>query len=294
MGLLDFLRKKKEPAFGLPELARRLGMSEADLAAVEVRYHEFTIPKRRGGGRRTILAPDRPLKRLQRRILRRLLALLVSHPAVHGFERGRSIVTNARFHLARPIVVRLDIRDFFTSTSAQRVERFFRRIGWDKPAARRLTELCTYQGGLPQGAPTSPRLANLVNYRLDTRLDHLAVRMGAMYTRYADDLTFSFDEDRGGRVRALIRATGRIVAGEGYRLHTRRKLSIRRRHQQQRVTGLVVNERINLPRETRRRLRAVAHHLAAGRKATLTEDQMRGWGALMSMVRCQAGPPDAP
>jgi retron-type reverse transcriptase len=293
MGLLDFLRRKKEPAFGLSELARRLGMTGAELAAVEVRYHQFTIPKRRGGGRRTILAPDRPLKRLQRRILRRLLALLVSHPAVHGFERGRSIVTNARFHRARPIVVRLDIREFFTSTSAQRVERFFRRIGWSRPAARRLTELCTYQGGLPQGAPTSPRLANLINYRLDTRLDHLAVRMGAMYTRYADDLTFSFDQDTGGRARCLIRAVGRIVAAEGYRLHTRRKLSIRRRHQRQRVTGLVVNERINLPRETRRRLRAVEHHLTQGRKATLTEDQMRGWRALMTMVRRQAGPPEA-
>ena len=293
MGLLDLLRKKKGAQLGLPELARRLGMSEGELARVEVRYRQFIIAKR-GGGQRTILAPEAPLKQVQRRILRRLLALLVSHPAVHGFERGKSIVTNARFHVGKPIVVRLDIRDFFTSTQAKRIERFFRRIGWDKPAARRLAELCTHRGGLPQGAPTSPRLANLVNYRLDTRLDHLAVKFNAMYTRYADDLTFSFDEDRGGRVRALIRAAGRIVAGEGYRLHTRRKLSIRRRHQQQRVTGLVVNERINLPRETRRRLRAIEHRLGQGRKATLTEDQMRGWRAVVHMVQGQGGARSAP
>ena len=293
MGLLDFFKKQKGPQLGLPELARRLGISEADLAAIEVRYHEFTIAKR-GGGRRTILAPDAPLKQVQRRILRRLLALLLSHPAVNGFERGKSIVTNALYHTGKPVVVHLDIRDFFTSTAAKRVESFFRRIGWDRLAARRLTELCTYQGGLPQGAPTSPRLANLVNYRLDTRLDHLAVKLGAMYTRYADDLTFSFDQDRGGRVRALIRAVGRIVDGEGYRLHTRRKLSIRRRHQQQRVTGLVVNEGVNLPRETRRRLRAVEHRLAQGLKATLTEDQMRGWRALLAMVRRQAAPRQTP
>ena len=103
--------------------------------------------------------------------------------------------------------------------------------------------------------------------------------------RYADAV-----QDAGGKVRALIRVVGRIVGEEGYRLHKRKKMSIRRRHQQQRVTGLVVNERINLPRDTRRRLRAIEHRLAAGRKATLTEEQVRGWRALLAMVRRQAGP----
>lgn len=281
MGFLDFLSKGS--GHGLDELARRLGMSPPELASIQAAYRQFTIPKRSGGHRR-ILAPQKELKSVQRRILRRLLALLVSHPAATGFERGRSIVTNASRHLGRAVVVRMDLRDFFESTSARRVQRFFRRIGWNRPAARRLGELCTHRGALPQGAPTSPRLANLVNYRLDTRLNNLAAAFGATYTRYADDLVFSFDVDKRTQTKRLINLVKLIVREEGYRVHTRRKLHIRRRHQQQRVTGLVVNHRVNLPRRTRRWLRAVEHHHATGRSSTLTETQLSGWRAYASMI----------
>lgn len=281
MGFLDFLSKGS--GHGLDELARRLGMSPPELASIQAAYRQFTIPKRSGGHRR-ILAPQKELKSAQRRILRRLLALLVSHPAATGFERGRSIVTNASRHLGRAVVVRMDLRDFFESTSARRVRRFFRRIGWNRPAARRLGELCTHRGALPQGAPTSPRLANLVNYRLDTRLNNLAAAFGATYTRYADDLVFSFDVDKRTQTKRLINLVKLIVREEGYRMHTRRKLHIRRRHQQQRVTGLVVNDRVNLPRRTRRWLRAVEHHHATGRSSTLTETQLNGWRAYASMI----------
>lgn len=281
MGFLDFL--SKGGGHGLDELARRLGMSPPELASIQAAYRQFTIPKRSGGHRR-ILAPQKELKSVQRRILRRLLALLVSHPAATGFERGRSIVTNASRHLGRAVVVRMDLRDFFESTSARRVRRFFRRIGWNRPAARRLGELCTHRGALPQGAPTSPRLANLVNYRLDTRLNNLAAAFGATYTRYADDLVFSFDVDKRTQTKRLINLVKLIVREEGYRMHTRRKLHIRRRHQQQRVTGLVVNDRVNLPRRTRRWLRAVEHHHATGRSSTLTETQLSGWRAYASMI----------
>ena len=286
MGLLDLFKKKKSPqgrALDITELARRLGVDVDTLLSFEPRYAEFKIPKR-GGGYRQILAPERHLKIFQRRILRRVLALLVAHRAANGFERGRSIVTNARLHVGKPVIVRLDIRDFFTSTTDKRVEDFFRRIGWDKEAARLLTKLCTYDGGLPQCAPTSPRLANLVNYKLDMRLDRLAARAGAMYSRYADDLTFSFDRDEPGQVRRFIRTVRRIVADEGYHVHKRKKMSVRRQHQQQCVTGLVVNERINLPRKVRRRLRAIEHRLANGRSATLTESQMQGWRAFRQSI----------
>ncbi len=281
MGFLDFLSKGS--GHGLDELARRLGMSAPELASIQAAYRQFTIPKRSGGQRR-ILAPQKELKSAQRRILRRLLALLVAHPAATGFERGRSIVTNASRHVGRAVVVRMDLRDFFESTSARRVQRFFRRIGWNRPAARRLGELCTHRGALPQGAPTSPRLANLVNYKLDTRLHNLAAAFGAAYTRYADDLVFSFEVDERTRTKRLINLVKLIVRKEGYRVHTRRKLHIRRRHQQQRVTGLVVNDRVNLPRRTRRWLRAVEHHHATGRSSTLTQTQLSGWRAYASMI----------
>jgi RNA-directed DNA polymerase len=274
----------------LPELSRRLGVTVEELQSVRPQYHVYRIAKR-SGGRREIAAPDDNLKALQRRILRRVLARLRVHPAVRGFQRGHSIVTNAREHCGRAVVVRLDIRDFFPSTAAKRVQAYFRAIGWDRNAARVLAELTTYRDALPQGAPTSPRLANLVNYALDSSLDTLARKHGGTYTRYADDLIFSFAEDNRGNVHSVVRSTAFLVREYGYQLHMGRKLRIRRQHQRQEVTGLVVNARVNLPRRTRRLLRAVEHSQKMGRPATLTPDQLNGWRALQSMIRQQAVDP---
>jgi len=252
-----------------------------------VAYTPFTIPKR-SGGQRTIAAPAPALKKLQRTILHRVLGRLRSHPAAMGFERGRSIVTNAAPHVRAAVVLRMDVHDFFPSTSADVVRDHFRGAGWDEEASCLLTGWCTYEGALPQGAPTSPRLSNLVNYALDVRLAALAERFGGAYTRYADDITFSFPDDDRSAVASAIRITKEVCGEYGYRLHQKRKLIIRRRHQSQRVTGLVVNDRVSLPRATRRRLRAIGHHLRTGRQATLTEQQLKGWQALMRMVRGQS------
>src|SRR2546426_7773151 len=143
-----FVRIVWGKGFGVEELARRLGMSVEELRAVEPSYREFTIPKRLGGTRR-ILAPNDELKALQRRILHRLLSRLRCHPAANGFERGRSIVSNARAHVGKAVVLRMDLKDFFPSTRARRVRRYFRKIGWNRPAARLLVRLCTHEGGLP-------------------------------------------------------------------------------------------------------------------------------------------------
>ena len=284
MGLLD--RFIKGRGHGTAELARRLGLSEPDLHAARMEYRTFTIPKR-GGGERTINAPAPDLKALQRRILRRVLGLLVSHDAAMGFERGRSIVTNARAHTGRAVTVRLDIRNFFATTTAKRVHEFFRKVGWNKPAANLLTRLCTHEGGLPQGAPTSPRLANLVNHLLDARLAAMARAHGAAYTRYADDLCFSHAADDGRAIRRIMNQARVICRDFGYAVHRHKKVHIRRRHQQQRITGLVVNERVNLPRDTCRRLRAIEHRLRTGRAATLNESQLEGWKALRHMIETQ-------
>jgi retron-type reverse transcriptase len=182
----------------------------------------------------------------------------------------------------------MDLMDFFESTPAKRVEAYFQAIGWDAEASWELTRLCTYGKGLPQGAPTSPRLSNLVNYHLDKRLEGLAKKHHATYTRYADDLTFSFPMDEPSSARVVIRATKAILARAGYKLHQHKKLSIRRRYARQLVSGLIVNERVDLPRETRRWLRAVEHRMAAGRQATLTLAQLEGWRALRSMIAKQS------
>ncbi len=271
----------------LDELARRLGLAADDLRKTRPEYHEFTVPKRAGGVRQ-ISAPSSPLKTVQRRILKRLLSRLRAHPAAMGFERGRSIVTNALPHAGKAVVLRMDLKDFFGSTSERRVRDYLRRIGWNREAADFLAGICTHKGGLPQGAPTSPRLSNLVNHGLDARLSGLARRFGAAYTRYADDITFSFATDDPQTVRSVIRATKKIVGEAGYTLHQKRKLHVRRAHQRQIVTGLVVNHSANLPRRTRRLLRAIEHHQATGRDATLTPAQLEGWRCLQEMVRRQA------
>jgi RNA-directed DNA polymerase len=271
----------------IKELARRLDESAETLLRTYPRYHTFTIPKR-SGGTREIQAPKPALKELQRKILRRLLARLRSHPNVTGFERRQSIVTNARTHVGADVIVRMDVKDFFPSTSAERVYQYFRNIGWNKKAANLLVNLCTLDGALPQGAPSSPRLSNLVNYQMDARLAGLAKKIGASYTRYADDITFSFYDDNHASVSLAIRYTKMILAEYGYRIHHKKKLHIRRRHQCQQVTGLVVNEKVALPRQTRRWLRAVKHHLTTGRPASLTPEQLTGWQALQYMIETQA------
>src|SRR5205085_8948548 len=103
------------------------------------------------------------------------------------------------------------LKDFFPSTAAGRVHRYFRTIGWNRPAARLLTRLCTHHDGLPQGAPTSPRLSNLLNYRLDCRLTAMARKLGAGYSRYADDITLSFPTDERKKIHYLIRFVRRVV-----------------------------------------------------------------------------------
>ena len=280
-------RRQTTPRYGVDELARRLGLEAAELRSMRASYREFAVPKRTGGSRR-ILAPDAATKAVQRRILHRLLARLPAHTAVHGYERRRSIVTNALAHERAAVVLKLDLRDFFANTKAARVRRYFRVLGWDRETARILVRLTTYDGGLPAGAPSSPRLANLVNVMLDARLAGLARREGATYTRYADDLTFSFARDDGAAVRRVIRVARRILWAERYELHLAHKLQVRRRWERQLVTGLVVNDRVAIPRDRRRWLRAVEHHIATGRPATLTADALRAWQGLELMVEQQA------
>jgi len=307
MGLLDLLRRMFgggggdadgghgdvgaqpiSPArFDMVDLARRLEMPVEQIRNTTIRYDEFTIPKRAGGSRK-IAAPDKALKEVQRRILRRVLGRLRCHPCCMGFQPGLSIVHNALPHAGKAVVLRMDVKDFFASTSTRRIEAYFRRIGWDGEAAGLLTGLCTHNGGLPQGAPTSPRLSNLVNFRMDARLAGLGAGFGAAYTRYADDITFSFATDRRGQICGVIGSTKKILAESGYRLHQDKKLRVCRRGGRQLVTGLVVNDGVRLPRRTRRWLRAVRHHAETARSATLTDQQLAGWEALEKMVRQQA------
>lgn len=277
----------------LDHLAKRLSTTPDALRGARCSYREVAIPKRRGGKRR-LLVPDDVTKAMQRRILRRVLVGLRAHPAATGFERGKSIVDQAAPHAGRAVVVKMDVIDFFPSTKAVRVLRYFQWIGWDREAAEILTNLTTWEGGLPQGAPTSPRLSNLVNFYLDVQIANRITRRGGVYTRYADDIAVSFPRARGRRVRDAIQSVRRYLRHHGYRLHTRRKLHVARRHQRQVVTGLVVNERVRLPREIRRRLRATRHRMGKGLPPLQGEAAAQGWFAYEKMVEEQAKSRAAP
>jgi retron-type reverse transcriptase len=264
----------------------------------EYYYTRFTIPKR-DGRQREIDAPSEALKALQRRVLLRLLNPLPMPKEVTGFVRGRSVVDNAAPHAGRDVVINLDLQDFFPRIKAEQVRQCFLKRGWSQASANILTNICTHEGHLPQGAPTSPALSNLVARRMDTRLARLAARCGGSYTRYADDLTFSFPllmhsvRTTPGNARAPIISLVRlIIEEEGFSIQWKKRVRIQRAHQRQTATGLVVNARVNLPREFRRRIRAAEHHERLGKLGPKEKARLRGWQAWQSMVARQSAQSD--
>jgi len=253
-------------------------------------YRSTWVPKQ--AAPRLLEAPKPRLKSMQRRVLHSVLDRIPPHPNAHGFVPGRSALTGSWDHVQARTVVRFDLESFFASISAGRVYGVFRHLGYAQPVAHVLAGVCTHvtplqvlrampDGGpadarfrlrrrlsaahLPQGAPTSPALANLCALGLDRRLDGLARAMVATVTRYADDLTFSstFGLDPG----ALQRAVGRIVTDEGFSLNAS-KTRVRGAGSRQLVTGLVVNDHPNVPREQFDRLKAVLYNCVVHGPAT--------------------------
>ena len=241
-------------------------------------YVFFTVPKKTGGVRR-LSAPHRDMAAAQRKIFQEILPRLPLHDAAHGFVPTRSIVTNAKPHVGAAVVVNLDLKDFFPSVTFPRIRGILAAVGYSPCAATILALLCSEcpreiigVGGeklfvasgpraLPQGACTSPALANLAARFLDARLAGLATAWGWTYTRYADDLTFSFKPSTTAKdadIGQLLGAVRNVVHDEGFTVNEQ-KTAIQRRSQAQEVTGLVVNERPKAKRELIRRLRAILH-----------------------------------
>lgn len=239
-----------------------------------INHYRYLVRPKRTGGVRLIEAPKSGLKGLQRHILGGLLDAVPAHPAAFGFVKERSCIEAAALHAGEEMVVSFDLVDFFGSVGGARIYGLFRALGYPHGVALMLRGFTTTTTPpwvlerlpaamrthlriphLPQGAPTSPALANLTAFRLDRRLAGLARGLGARYTRYADDLTFSGDQ----RIpRALLAAVPEILAEEGFRANSA-KTRIMPRHTQQRVTGIVVNAGLNLPRKEYDRLKATLH-----------------------------------
>ncbi|MDF1670316.1 MAG: reverse transcriptase family protein [Roseovarius sp.] len=235
--------------------------------------------QRKSDGQLRLLEDPKPLlKRLQRRILHDMLNLAPPHEAAFGFCLGKSAPMSAARHAGEAMVVCFDLSAFFPSVGQHRVYALFRRMGYAATVARHLTGLCTAitpremlntpdlaaanhlsNRHLPQGAPTSPALANLGAYGLDVRMAGLARRLDANYTRYADDLTFSGDRHI---AQTLLNAVPEIVRHCGFRLNPSKTRS-QPNTARQVVTGVVVNQHLNLPRPEYDLLKATIHHLGS-------------------------------
>ncbi len=240
-------------------------------------YQRFYMAKKTGG-KRLISAPMPILKMVQYRVLENILDRIPVHDQAHGFAKERSIVSNAKPHVGQDLVVNLDFKGFFPTLDFKRVKGAFRNLGYSEHVAIILAALCTEpdqdkvkmdgieyfvnkgERHLPQGAPTSPMLTNIICYKLDKRLAGLAEKNGFRYSRYADDLTFSASGKSVENLTQLLWAVRKITKDEGFVLHPE-KLRIMRKGSRQEVTGIVVNEQMGVSRKNLRKFRALLHQI---------------------------------
>ncbi len=227
------------------------------LRHVESLYHSFQIPKK-SGGVRNISGPEYSIKSIQKCLS--LLLQTAYHPtySVNGFVNGRSVVTNAASHADKKFVLNIDLQNFFPTITIGRVQAVLQLnpVLARPKMAYLISKLCCYKGLLPQGAPTSPVLSNLICQRLDRRIEALVKRHKIAYSRYADDLTFSCNE---AFQNGFLNHLDEIISEEGFTINMD-KVRMQLKNVRQEVTGLIVNEKVNVPRTFVRQIRAMLHN----------------------------------
>lgn len=239
-----------------------------------VNHYRIEKSLKRDGTDRVIEQPRPLMKRVQRCIAAHVLSEIPIHDAAHAFRRSRSIYTCASPHVGQPVLIKFDLRDYFASIPCKRVASTFRYAGYSHDVALTLARLCTapsaiadrhrpdsilLKSRLPQGAPTSPALANIVAFGLDRRLTGLALSLAATYTRYADDLIFSGPQELARGFKRLTTTVAAIVAEEGFELNFR-KTKLMTASDRQNVLGLTVNERLNNGRREFEDLKALLNN----------------------------------
>lgn len=279
--------------FGLPalssidDLAHAMKLAPSTLISLSISsnslYKIYHLPKKSGGSRE-IAQPSRQLKAVQSWILRNILDKLSSSPYSKGFELGSSILDNATPHIGASYLLSIDLENFFPSIHAYKVYGIFSSIGYNKKMSRLLMNLCTYNEALPQGAPSSPKLSNLICARLDARIQGYAGPRGITYTRYADDITLS--SNTATKIQKAKHFMDIIINDEGLVIN-KNKTKICGTKRQKKITGLVLSEnKVGIGQVKFRELRATIHHLFVGRSANFS--YINGWLSFVYSVDLKA------
>ena len=237
----------------LSSLEQDLGISAKTLYAVSnnlgKHYRKVSLPKK-SGGFRNLSVPDEVLKSIQKRIVDLLLIHMLVSRYAKAYRFGSSTLRNAKHHVGKRVVLKLDILHFFDSIRYSTVkDNVFPEDIYAEPLRILLTMLCYHKDALPQGAPSSPAITNIILYEFDEQVGQWCQDRGIAYTRYCDDMTFSGDFDPA----EVIRFVRLELKKMGFLLNEQ-KTRIQRPGQQQTVTGIVVNEKLSIPADYRRKL----------------------------------------
>lgn len=260
LAYINTLNINKMPiVFDLDHLCLLTGRSRQYMASVinasQKHWRSFRLQKRTHGYRE-ISVPYPALIGVQRWIYSNILSRIPVSPYCHGFVRRKSILTNAKWHIGNPELLKIDLMDFFPSIHINRVIALFRQQGYNPKVSYYLASLCCLEGALPQGAPTSPCLSNLIARPLDYRLKTLARHKGLNYTRYADDITFSGDKIE----HSLIDTIKGIIEDEGFRINEE-KTRLYKNGNRRIVTGICITDTLSIPREYKRAIRQELHYI---------------------------------
>ena len=238
----------------LSSLERDLGIDAKTLYAISnnigKHYHKVKLPKK-SGGYRNLSVPDAVLKSVQKRITEVLLIHMPVSRYAKAYRYGSSTLRNAKHHVGRQVVLKLDILHFFDSIRYSTVKnKVFPEVIYAEPLRILLTMLCYYKDALPQGASSSPAITNILLYEFDEQIGQWCRERGIAYTRYCDDMTFSGDFEPAELIRFIRPELKKL----GFLLNEQ-KTRIQHPGQRQNVTGIVVNEKMSIPADYRRKLR---------------------------------------
>ncbi len=244
----------------LSSLTTDLGFSARTLYSVARRvrkhYHEVSIPKK-DGTERKLSVPDELLKRIQRRIAEKILMYEDISPYATAYRVCASTLINAKAHLDKKCILKLDINHFFDSIIFPVVKnKVFTEEKYSYANRILLTALCIYEDSVPQGAPTSPVISNIILREFDFHMGSWCSERGITYTRYCDDMTFSGEFEAG----EVIKEVEDALAKEGFYLN-RKKTAFLKDGQRKEVTGIVVNDKVSVPKEYRRKIRSEVHYI---------------------------------